>query len=255
MKTRQLTGHAILAMSLTACLSDGAELRTSSAEEPGHTPATTVFDDDGSERRAPAPGARSAALTGGAGQNRSLLSGPVPAELHVSSGGLEWVWASPCNGGCSVPQPTHQPGYRFATLDELLTKAPSCEQFVRPDNSIRCAAAYFDPIYAHCDLGDCMIGAVSSEHFGIGIWGQVNGVAESWYVRDVNPDPDGDGAPDGEDNCPGDANPGQDDGDGDGLGDVCDPDDDNDGVPDGEDNCPGNPHLGQGGTGGGPGAA
>ncbi len=51
-------------------------------------------------------------------------------------------------------------------------------------------------------------------------------------------DGDGDGIPDGDDNCPDDANPDQADNDGDGAGDVCDPDDDDDGVLDGDDNCP-----------------
>lgn len=51
-------------------------------------------------------------------------------------------------------------------------------------------------------------------------------------------DSDGDGILDEDDNCPNDANPGQEDYDGDDIGDVCDPDDDNDGILDEDDANP-----------------
>lgn len=51
-------------------------------------------------------------------------------------------------------------------------------------------------------------------------------------------DSDGDGIPNTSDNCPSIENPGQEDLDGDSVGDECDPDDDNDTVADSVDNCP-----------------
>ncbi len=62
------------------------------------------------------------------------------------------------------------------------------------------------------------------------------------------PDEDGDGFSDFDDNCPEDANPGQQDDDGDGEGDACDAVDDdldNDHIPDYSDNCPTVPNPGQ----------
>ena len=50
-------------------------------------------------------------------------------------------------------------------------------------------------------------------------------------------DADGDGIPDATDNCPSEANPNQEDVDGNGDGDACQ-DSDGDGISDGKDNCP-----------------
>ena len=57
----------------------------------------------------------------------------------------------------------------------------------------------------------------------------------------LNTDSDGDGIPDGADNCPSGANPSQDDRDSDGVGDACDPDVDGDGVLNNSDLCPTTP--------------
>jgi parallel beta-helix repeat protein len=65
-------------------------------------------------------------------------------------------------------------------------------------------------------------------------WTTVDG----WLVGPPDPDTDGDGVPNADDNCPDLQNPEQTDTDLDAQGDACDTDDDNDGVADAGDDCP-----------------
>ncbi len=65
-------------------------------------------------------------------------------------------------------------------------------------------------------------------------------------IGDPDTDLDDDGVADSSDNCPAVANPGQEDADGDGVGDACEPlDSDADGVADLTDNCPNVANPGQ----------
>jgi len=80
-------------------------------------------------------------------------------------------------------------------------------------------------------------------------WGEVEdylhgGLMDYDTLLDVR-DADDDDVDDIHDNSPFDFNPGQEDLDGDGIGDVSDPDDDNDGIVDTEDNSPKTPNAGQ----------
>jgi hypothetical protein len=104
------------------------------------------------------------------------LPGPVPDDLVIDYNNLLWAWASPCAGGCSMPLPTYQEGWRYASEVEWASR-PAPEDFLRPDGSVRCASAYFDPIFTHCDLDDALGGYVTSYPTGDNY--------ESWFVKDI----------------------------------------------------------------------
>ncbi len=114
-----------------------------------------------------------------------ILPGPVPTDLTILHDSVLWAWASPCDGGCSMPLPTYQVGWRYATDPEWASR-PLWSDFLRPDGSVRCASPYFDPNYTHCDLGDAQAGYVTSHPTGF--------VFESWFVSGggaVIPEPSG----------------------------------------------------------------
>lgn len=110
---------------------------------------------------------------------QAITPGPVPAEYIVMGGGLEWVYASPCQeGGCSNPSPTNQVGWRYATYAELTQNFPGCPAFTD-----KCASQYFDPAYDHCDFSNCNEGLVCSAPGQPCANGLSPGHGETFYVR------------------------------------------------------------------------
>jgi Thrombospondin type 3 repeat len=75
------------------------------------------------------------------------------------------------------------------------------------------------------------------DHYGDDTQDACPGDATAHDLPCPNPDSDGDGVLNNDDNCPGVANPDQANADGDSEGNACDQDDDNDGLTDGADNC------------------
>lgn len=114
----------------------------------------------------------------------AIINAPVPVANYITFGGNDWAWAMPCpavpQGPCgntpvldlSFQGPL---GWRLPTLAEL-SAGPSAADFGTP-SSFKCAAAYFNSSYSHCDYGDAAAGLV----FGSATGGSQ--YDETWVIR------------------------------------------------------------------------
>jgi hypothetical protein len=90
----------------------------------------------------------------------ATLGQEPPADLIVSAGGMEWVYAGPCAGAdptCGAVQLHH--GFEFASDDQWNASFASLSELATAFAG-KCAAPYFNVAHNHCDFGDLSQGYV-----------------------------------------------------------------------------------------------
>jgi hypothetical protein len=88
----------------------------------------------------------------------SLLGQPLPTDLIVTVGDLQWVYASPCAGaGQSCSGVALSNGFDFATAAQWNASFSSVTA-LNDAFANKCASAYFDTVYDHCDYSDITAG-------------------------------------------------------------------------------------------------
>ena len=124
-------------------------------------------------------------------------SGPVAANAFITFGGLDWAWASPCFAGTpscsSINIAGGGGGWGFASAAQWAAR-PAVSAFLDPlgnfagsGGQMRCASAWFDVTYSHCDYNDAATGYVSS---GPNNFVNNNPLDETWLVRGASPVPE-----------------------------------------------------------------
>ncbi len=111
---------------------------------------------------------------------------PVPITNYITFGGNDWAWAMPCpvvqqQGVACGDSPTldlsfqSAYGWHVATALELAS-GPVASDFGSSGN-FKCAAAWFNNLYSHCDFIDANSGAIYNGAGG-GLW-----YDETWVTR------------------------------------------------------------------------
>ena len=122
-------------------------------------------------------------------------STPIPSDLYITFGGLDWVYAGPVGPGefgagmIELPSFRAAEGWRFASAAEWANKPDWTDFIIAPYDSsnasgsdhatYRFASEYWGD-FTWVDLGDAQRGNITN---GLDI-GCLNCVYETWYVRD-----------------------------------------------------------------------
>lgn len=118
----------------------------------------------------------------------SMFAGPVPPEVIVNAGGLEWVWASPCapTGPSCGADIVGENGFRLATIDEWLASfTDNIDLYNQFEGGAKCASPYFSSGWTHCDPSDVLAGYVwgAPPPISNGLGFNDNPLAEGFLVR------------------------------------------------------------------------
>jgi hypothetical protein len=115
----------------------------------------------------------------------SLLGQAPPTDLIVTVGDLQWVYASPCAGAgqtCSGLELSN--GFNFATADQWNASFNSVAALNTAFDN-KCASAYFDKIYNHCDYSDITGGWIWHSPLAFSEYQSNASTSETFLVREV----------------------------------------------------------------------
>lgn len=114
----------------------------------------------------------------------ATINAPVPAGNYITFKGHDWAWAAPCapfaGNSCGPMDMSYQStqGWRIAEVADF-TGGPVAADFGTADD-FKCASAYFDTVWTHCDYSDGEIHAIYNDPLS-GYEGNTN--VDTWVIR------------------------------------------------------------------------